>query len=120
MALVEPVKIYAAKSNVQAQMICRLLEQAGIEAYADEDFSPVGLWLGGTLPGVFDAGVYVSRADAERAVEVLRENERQGAERADARGESVRVTCEECGKTATFTAAQHGTVQECPHCGAYL
>ena len=120
MALVEPVKVYAAKSNVEAQMVCRLLEHTGIEAFAGEDLSPAGLWLGGTLPGVFDAGVYVSRADAERAIEAIRADERQQAEREQAQGAEVEAACETCEKMATFPAAQRGTVQECPHCGAYM
>jgi rubrerythrin len=120
MALVDPVKVYVAASNVEAQMTCRLLQEAGIEAFANEDSSPAGVWMGGTIPGVFDAGVYVSRADAERAVEVIRAREQREAERSRAQGAEVEATCEECGKTATFPAAQYGTVQDCPHCGAWL
>jgi len=119
-ALVDPVKIYAAKSNVQAQLICRLLQQASIDAFAGEDFSPAGVWMGGTLPGVFDAAVWVGRADAERAAQVIREHERVESERSAAEGPEVWVTCEECGKTFAFPAAQQGTVQDCPHCGAYV
>lgn len=120
MDLVDPVKIYAATSNVQAEMIGRLLQQAGVEAFAGQDVSPAGIWMGGTLPGIFDAGVWVSRADAERAAEVIRGQERLEAARANAQGTEVEVTCEECGQTAFFPAAQRGTVQDCPHCGAYV
>lgn len=120
MTLVDPVKIYAAKSNVQAQLICRLLQQAGVDAFAGEDFSPAGVWIGGTLPGVFDAAVWVGRTDAERAAAVIREHERLEAERSATDGPEVRVTCEECGKASSFPAAQRGTVQDCPNCGAYL
>jgi hypothetical protein len=120
MHLVDPVKIYAGASNVEAQMICRLLKAAGVEAFAGEDFSPAGLWIGGTLPGVFDAGVYVSRADADRAATVIRQHERLEVERSTAPDVDVEATCEECGQTATFPAAQRGTVQTCPHCSALL
>lgn len=120
MDLVDPVKIYAATSNVEAQMICRLLQSAGVDAFAGEDLSVAGIWLGGTIPGVFDAGIYVSRADAERAAAVIRQHEQQEAERSSAHGTEVEATCEECGKTASFPAAQRGTVQNCPHCGAFL
>jgi hypothetical protein len=118
--LTDPVKIYAATSNVEAQMICRLLQEAGIEAFAGEDVSTAGLWVGGTVPGIFDAGVFVSRADAERAMDVIRAHERLEAERSAAQGEEVVATCEECGKKASFPAAQQGTVQDCPHCGAMI
>jgi ribosomal protein S27E len=120
MGLVDPVKIYAATSNIEAQLICRLLQGAGIDAFAGEDVSPAGIWLGGTVPGVFDAGVFVSRTDAERAVTLIRQEERLDAERSNARGPELEATCADCGKTATFPAAQQGTVQSCPHCGAYL
>ncbi len=120
MGLVDPVKIYAAASNLEAQMIVRLLLSAGVEAFAGEDFSPAGMWLGGTLPGVFDAGVYVNRGDAEQAVAIIRQHERLEAERSNEQGTEVESTCEDCGKTAAFPAAQRGTVQNCPHCGAYL
>jgi rubrerythrin len=120
MGLVDPVKIYAATANVEAQMICRLLQGAGVEAFAGEDLSVAGLWLFGTIAGVFDAGVFVSRTDADRAVELIRQHERLEAERSNAQGSQVETTCEECGKTAAFPAAQRATVQSCPSCGAYL
>jgi hypothetical protein len=120
MGLVDPVKIYAAESNMQAQMICRLLQAQGIEAFAGQDVSPAGAWIGGTIPGVFDAGVFVSRADADRAYELMREHERGQAERAGAGGAEIEATCEDCGKTSGFPAAQRGTVQSCPHCGAWM
>ncbi len=120
MALVDPVKIYVGTSNVQAQMICRLLEASGVEAFASEDCSPYGLWLGGTVAGVFDAGVFVSRADADRAIAIIREQERLEIERSRSRGAELETTCEECGQSITFPAAQRGTVQDCPHCGAFL
>lgn len=30
------------------------------------------------------------------------------------------VTCEECEQSITFPASAHGSVQDCPHCGAYV
>jgi hypothetical protein len=120
MGLVDPVKVYVGRSNVEAQMICRLLQSAGVEAFAGEDLSPVGIWWGGTIPGVFDAGVYVSRVNAEQAIAVIRQHERLEAERSSGQGMQVQATCDECGKTAAFPATQRGTVQDCPHCGAYL
>ena len=112
MGLVDPVKVYAGLSNVEAQMICRLLQSAGVEAFAGEDFSPAGIWMGGTIPGVFDAGVYVSRANAEQAIEVIRQHERLQAERSSGQGMQVEAVCEECGKTAAFRAIQRRTVPE--------
>jgi hypothetical protein len=120
MSLVDPVKVYAGTSNIEAQMIFRLLQSAGVEAFAGDDVSPAGIWMGGTIPGVFDAGVYVSRCDAEEAVALIRQHERLEDERSSGQGAAVEATCDECGKTASFPAAQRGTVQNCPYCGAYL
>ena len=33
---------------------------------------------------------------------------------------SVVVTCEECGKTSTWSGEDLGTTQDCPHCLAYM
>ena len=118
MALIDPVKIYAASSNLEAEMIRRRLEVAGIEAHAGEDLSTVGYTMFGTIAGVFDAGVFVGRPDAVGAMEVIREYERQQAERAG--GAAVEATCEDCGKTSAFDATQRGTVQNCPHCDAFM
>jgi Zn finger protein HypA/HybF involved in hydrogenase expression len=120
MGLVDPVKVYAATSNLQGQMIAHVLQSAGVEAFAGEDVSAAGMWIGGTLPGVFDAGVYVSRRDAERAVEIIRQHERVEAQRSSNQGPELETICEDCGKSATFPASKRGTVQNCPHCGAYI
>lgn len=37
-----------------------------------------------------------------------------------ARTGTVTATCEECGKTSEWPAAQAGTTEDCPHCGAYM
>jgi hypothetical protein len=120
MALVDPVKIYAATSNLDAVIICRMLQDAGIEAFAGEDTSPAGIWMGGTVPGVFDAGVYVSRPEGERAMALIRQHELVESLRASGTSADIEADCEECGKTARFPAGQRGTVQNCPHCDALI
>ncbi|MBX7104588.1 MAG: hypothetical protein K1X57_10940 [Gemmataceae bacterium] len=120
MGLVDPVKIYSATSNLESQLICRVLQGHGIEAFAGEDVSPAGIWVGGTIPGVFDAGVFVSRADANQAYEIIQEHERLEAERSGGKDRKIEATCEECGKSAAFSTTQRGTVQNCPHCGGFM
>jgi len=120
MELIDPVKIYIAPTNSRAQMICRLLQTSGIEAFAGEDTSAVAGWWGGTIPGIFDAGVFVSRSDAERAAAIISQQENSEAERSKAEGLDIKSTCEECGKTSDFPEVQRGTVQTCPHCGALI
>jgi hypothetical protein len=41
-------------------------------------------------------------------------------ERRATRTGTVAATCDECGKTSEWPAADMGTTQDCPHCGAYL
>jgi hypothetical protein len=125
MALKDPIAIFTASSNIRAHALCHVLEQSGIEAHVAEDYSLVGLWVGGTIPGIHSPKVWVDRADAERAAAIIQQDElrqRELQSNPQAHGEVVQVQslCDECGKVASFPAVQRGSVQECPHCGAYL
>ncbi|MGL4419954.1 MAG: DUF2007 domain-containing protein [Gemmataceae bacterium] len=126
MALRDPIAAYNAGSNVEAHLVCGLLQDAGIEAVVIEDMSQVGVWLGGTVAEIHKPQVWIERADIERARPVLIDYERRNVERhAAVRGEReaglpVEVVCEECGKRSEFPAAQKGTTQDCPHCRAYV
>ena len=124
MALRDPVAVYNAANNMQAQFVCDALAVAGVEAYVTEDISQVGVWVGGLVPEIHKPQVWVERADVERAGPVLIEFERRAAElrgnAADTAGPPVEAVCEECGESASFPVAQRGTVQQCPHCGEYM
>jgi Putative prokaryotic signal transducing protein len=126
MPLHDPVAVYTARTNTEAQIVRHLLIQSGVEAYAVEDLSVVGLWMGGTIPGIHNPKIWVDRADVERAVPILREYEQRTAERRLAEpasapgGSGVEAICDECGARSVFDAEQRGTVQECPHCNAYM
>ena len=120
MSLVDPVNIYAATSNTEAQMVCRLLHGQGIEAFPVEHNSPIGVWWGGILPKIYDAGVYVTRVDEEQALEILRQHKKLESKREDGAGELIETTCEECGEVVTFPSTQRGTVQDCPVCEELL
>ena len=107
-----------------------MLESLGIEAFAAEDLSPAGMWMFGTLPEIHKPQVWVSRADAERArIAVLHYEDETAAAQAEAEAaaseanesaEPIEVECDECGQTTLFPGGQHGTIQDCPHCGAYV
>src|SRR5512138_1741609 len=43
MPLQDPIAVWTAPSNAEAQLVCELLEEAGIEAFAVEDNSPAGM-----------------------------------------------------------------------------
>lgn len=126
MTLRDPFAAYTAISNIEAHLICQLLQTAGIPAAAIEDVSQVGTWMGGTLAGIHNPTVWIERADADRAKPVLIEYEERAAERrAIEQGEQeagppIEVICDECGKQSEFSAALQGTVQNCPFCRAYV
>jgi hypothetical protein len=45
---------------------------------------------------------------------------RAAAQRRAERTGTVTATCEECGKSSDWPAAEMGTTQDCPFCGAYM
>lgn len=125
MELKEPIAAYNAATNLEAQVVAMFLTEGGVDAFATEDHSLVGLWMFGTLPEIHKPQVWVSAADRARAAELLQDYERQAAERTQltqdgASATPLEVVCEECQQTASFPAKQRGTVQVCPHCGAYV
>ena len=126
MGLRDPVAVYNAATNMDAQMVRNALLATGVEAHVTEDLSRAGTWVGGVISEIHKPQVWVDRCDIERAKPVLEEYERRALELQAAStdeaaaGEAIEVVCEECGESSTFPVAQRGSVQECPHCNAYL
>ena len=126
MALRDPVAIYNAANNLEAHFLRDGLIAAGIEAFVIEDLSQVGTWVGGLVPEIHKPQIWVEREDIERARPFLEEFEARAAELResgagnDAATPPIEVVCEECGGCASFPAVQKGSVQQCPHCGAYV
>jgi hypothetical protein len=127
MPLQEPVAVYNASNNIEAQVICNILNDAGVEAYVTQDVSQVGTWLFGLLPEIHKPQVWIDRSEVDRAKPILEEYERQLIERRKAdqqeiadKNASVQADCEECGRSSAFPSSQRGTVQDCPYCGAYV
>jgi hypothetical protein len=125
MALQDPVAVYTAGTNLEAVMVCHILQQAGIEALVMEE--SVGVWIGGTLPGIHNPQVLVGRDDVARATVLVQDYESRnrtpdpGAHPEGVQtSTSVDAVCEECGQMSTFPAGQRGTVQDCPKCGALM
>jgi hypothetical protein len=120
MPLHEPVRVYTATNNAEAHVLCGILNDAGIEAHVIDDLTQA-------YP-VFDKSqVWVDRSNTDQAKSIVEDYERRLFERQEAEGRkiaageaTVEADCEECGRCSTFPAAQSGTVQECPHCGAYV
>ncbi len=116
-----PFAAYNAASNLEAHLVCGLLEDAGIESAVVEDHSQAGLWLGGTLPEIHKPQVWIDQSDIERARPVLTDYDRRNSERLHAlSGQSAEAVCDQCGQRSTFPATQRGTVQICAHCRAYV
>jgi hypothetical protein len=124
MAFREPFAAYNAATNVDAHLVRDALAAAGIEAYAADDVSPVGVWMGGLVPELHKPQVWIEKDDAERAAPVLAEFDRRAADRRRAERDStsgdLEAECEDCGKRSKFPAAQQGTVQTCPHCWSFM
>ena len=117
-----PIAVYNAVSDLDAHLVCDMLKAGGVDAYTMEDRSQVGTWIGGYLPQIHRAEVWVDRADVGRATPLIEDAHRLAAERrrSDASGPPIDVVCEECGKSSTFAAHRKGSVQDCPHCGAFV
>lgn len=113
MALKDPVAIYTAASNYEAEIISIHLTNAGFEAFAVEDHSTVGLtWIGGgAIPEMHRPQVFVERTSAEAArkeIDVYEEQKQQGARTA------APEFCYRCGEQV-----ERGTAA-CPGCGKPL
>jgi hypothetical protein len=126
MALRDPVAIYNAANNLEAVFVRDALIAGGVEAFVIEDVSQIGTWVGGLVPEIHKPQVWVERADMGRAKPILDDFEERAAQRrggsaeGDAAGPPIEAVCEECGGRASFPVVQRGSVQHCPHCGAYL
>src|SRR3972149_7906885 len=112
MTLSDPVVVDTARGNVEAQVLRIFLEQEGIEAFAGDDDSIVGLCWFGPMSGIHKPQVWVDRCNADRARILLLQYEDQVRKRhSKDPGEtadtgSTEVVCEEWGKKSLFPAWQ--------------
>jgi len=118
MALRDPVPVYNAANNIEAHLVQNALLSSGVEAFVTETF-----WEYKRV----QPQVWVERTDIERAKPILEEYERRSMARRDAdtsdpaqAGLPIVVACRACGQRTTFSSLQRESVQECPHCGAYV
>ncbi|MCP4592151.1 MAG: DUF2007 domain-containing protein [bacterium] len=111
--------VYRAASVEEADIIVAWLDEQGIAAMVKDRA------VAGTIeiPTLFTPrGIEVCVPDpeqAKQAVAALKEHYAKQAQ-ADDSDRVIEATCEACGKASPFPQAQHGLVQNCPHCNAYL
>ena len=107
-----PIAVYNAVSDLDAHLVCDMLKAGGVDAYTIEDRSQVGTWIGGYLPQIHRAQVWVDRADVGRATPLIedicaaaerRKNRRVGAaDRSGLRG--MRQKLDVCGPSKRIGA----------------
>lgn len=111
MALKKPIAVYTAATNAEAQLIQEILNEAGIEAFAVEDTSPVGMYSLGVVSQIHKPQVWVERNAAEQAREIINKYEKQPASKRKKKGKEF---CYGCGE-----AVQRGAAR-CPACEVEL
>jgi hypothetical protein len=112
MAFQNPVAVYNASSNVEAQLLRSLLAEAGIEAFAIDDVSQAGAWVFGLLPEIHKPQVWVDRENVERAKIFIEDYDRHSGP--EASNPQSPAYCYSCGE-----AVEPG-VPACPACGNAL
>jgi hypothetical protein len=122
MELRDPVVGYKPASQREAQLVLIALADAGIDASIIEDTSQVGLWSDDRDALQSRPQIWIERDDVARAALALHEYERRVAELRDPERESapIEVTCESCGQQSSFPGECRGSVENCPHCHAYV
>lgn len=121
----EPIAVYNAATNIEAHSVRLMLVYSGVEAFAVDDVSVVGLWAFGTLPEIHKPQVWIDEGDLDRAKPILQAYEEQQIARATSASDadsrlSIGVVCEDCGKPSAFPASAHGKIRQCPHCGKHV
>ena len=128
MAIHDSVAVYTAADNIQASILRDVLADACIEAHVMDDVSMIGVWFGGLASQLHRPKVVVDRRDADASAEIVRNFDAEwkatGAAEKDSQkandGVPITVVCDECGKSSSFPASERGSVQNCPHCRAYV
>jgi hypothetical protein len=126
--LTDPFAAYNARDVFEAQRVCELINNEGIEAHVVEDNSMVGVSGLGLMPELHKPQVWIERANADRVKPILDDYEQREKTRRERGTEApddvwagrIQVVCDECEQTLSFPVAQKGTVEICPQCGRYV
>ena len=123
----DPKCVFVTETPTDADLVVAWLGQQDIPAQVMNPPAPTGplgmsAW---SKSGISSTAIEVwvtNDTDSERAKGLINA-QMQAASEAIVSKESlgpIDAVCDGCEKTSTFAAAQRGTVQECPHCMAYL
>jgi hypothetical protein len=121
----DPKCVHVDDNLARANLVAAWLGSQGIPADVMNELTLGGFeGLVSILPSKLSfRGVEVwvkDPADADRARQLLAEHAAElQAAKANRTG-TVEAVCEECGEATIFPAAEQGTIQTCPHCGALL
>jgi len=114
----DPKCVFVANNVGQADIVAGWLEEHGFPAEVMTREMMGG--LGPALTAMTGIEVWiVDPAQAPEAIRVLGEHAVELVIKTQT-GSPLEVVCEECGKTSTFPPQQRGSVQNCPHCSAYI
>ena len=124
----DPSCVFVTGDRAAAKLIVDWLKERGVAAVV-QTHMPESDGVG--LTPISDADmrarqeIHITEVDrADEIRDLILEHQEELIERAQtiesAPPQDVLVTCEACGQTAVYAAEYQGTVQDCPHCGAYL
>ena len=115
--------VYRAASIGEADLVVNWLGERDIAALVKDAHAAVTMQVPGIVAPAGIEVCVIEPDDADRARALLRDHFDLLDDRDDAsesHGEPVVADCEDCGESATFPYVQRGSVQLCPHCGAYI
>ena len=124
----DPRCVFVADSVEEGQIMVAHLGAENVEARLMNDSAAGGfevhhvLLPGRTAEHELEVWV-VDPADADRARQIVMEKVSAFVQVKRARSEQsdpATAVCEDCGQSAEYPPEQSGTIQNCPHCGAYV
>ncbi len=129
MAEEHELTVFVAENSRVADAVIQLLAGVGIAAEAvapppKTDSQPITGVTDMVTPDEFEIRV-TDPAKAAAAKELLDSalataTVRDVREKRANRTGTVSAVCEECGRSSEWPAAEMGTTENCPHCGAYM
>jgi ribosomal protein S27E len=115
----DPSCVFVAENFGHADVVAGWLGAQGVSAEVMNRQT-----MGGLVSPLLTSsvGIEVWVLDPTQAREAIRLLGEHAVERFTNKptGQPLKVVCEDCGKASIFPGNQSGTVQNCPHCNAFL